>query len=562
MKEITKRSTTESEANILMPNKIAVETQNKINQIVVESQDIHIHIIDKNTYEILYYNDRMKALFKDIEIGKPFETLDEVHRSLEAIQGFENSICVEDNVTGNEHTWVIRYAPITWKTEDDAFVIYGRRAELGSGEYSDIDLLTGVATFANFKEHFHSILSKTDDDYCLFIYDVDKFAYINNTWGYDTGDRVLQKIAKLMGAYLKEDELICRVGEDRFAMLLKYGGTVALERVIEAVDFILENLQKQYFPDIKIAVMTGIYILKNKDESFNNVINKANIARKSIKGAHKNMFQIYTPELEKKVLKEKMIEERMVLALENNEFVPYLQPKFNLHTEKICGAEALVRWQAYDRMIYPDEFIPVFEKNGFITILDFAIYEKVIQYLGDCLKKGIKTHPISLNASREHIKDGDFVKKLFALLHKYEVPLSLIEIEVTEGIFVEDKLLLNNFICALREQGVQVSVDDFGTAYSSLNILKDVEIDVIKIDKDFLHHIDLSSDNNEVMKDKVVIKHIVAMAKELNFSVVCEGVETVEQVEFLKSIGVEIGQGYVFARPMTIQEFQEKFLLY
>ncbi|MFI3174460.1 MAG: bifunctional diguanylate cyclase/phosphodiesterase [Bacillota bacterium] len=545
-----------------MPNTISTEQQNKINQIIVDSQDIHIHIIDQKTYEILYYNDRMKKVFKDIEIGKPFEVLNEVHRSLEATKGFGTSLCVLDNVTGGENSWVVRYAPIDWAGENDAFVIYGRRTEVDAGEHSDMDLLTGVSTFTHFKEQFDGILKKATEDYCMFIFDIDKFAYINDTWGYDVGDRILQKMAKLLHGYIKEEELICRMGEDRFAMLLKYKGEAALERIIEAVDFILENLQKQYFSEIKISVMTGIYILEDKDDLFNNVVNKANIARKSIKGSHKNTFKIYTPELEKKVLQEKMIEERMISALENNEFVPYLQPKFNLHTKKICGAEALVRWQAYDRMIYPDEFIPVFEKNGFITVLDFAIYEKVIQYLGDCLQKGITTHPISLNASREHIKDSDFVSKLFGLLAKYDVPLSLIEIEVTEGIFVEDKILLNNFICALREQGVQVSVDDFGTAYSSLNILKDVEIDVIKIDKGFLHNIDLSSDNNESMKDKVVIKHIVAMAKELNFSIVCEGVETVEQVEFLKGIGVEIGQGYVFARPMTIQEFQEKFLLY
>ncbi len=533
---------------------------NIIDHIIIEQQQLNIHVVDKNTYEVLYYNDAFKEIAPKARIGGMCYELKGRQTPCEECfmnQSMSSTLEYFGQIKG---VWIIRSIPMILKDEREISIIYAQNSEAYLTELHTVDTLTGLMSYNRFKEDFDTLLALGEHKYAVFALDIDKFKYVNDIWGYEIGDELLKKIAFLVGEYLSPHERFCRIHEDKFAILLEADNELAVERHIQCLNLIFENIQKVYFKDVKMTIIAGVCLV-GEDCNLMNLMGQANIARKNAKGSHKNTFQLYNHNLANRIQKEKMIEERMMLALENNEYVPYLQPKFDLQTQKICGAEALVRWQAYDKMIYPDEFIPVFEKNGFITILDFVMYDKVLQYIRKCLDRGLTMHPISLNASRGHIKDKDFIHKLLDLLEKYDVPLELIEIEVTEGIFVEDKILLNNFIKSLREKKIKVSVDDFGTAYSSLNILKDVEVDVIKIDKEFLHNIDVSDLNDMSSKDKIVIKHIVAMAKELKFSVICEGVETMEQVEFLKKIGCEYGQGYVFARPMTIKDFEEQFLI-
>ncbi|MFI3202103.1 MAG: EAL domain-containing protein, partial [Eubacteriales bacterium] len=296
-----------------------------------------------------------------------------------------------------------------------------------------------------------------------------------------------------------------------------------------------------------------------EDTSINLVIDKANIARRTIKGSYKNDFKIYNENLENINEREKQLEKRMGPALENGEFVPFLQPKFNLQTNTICGAEALARWKAKDRMIAPFEFIPAFERNGFITKLDFSIYDQVFRFMSKMLKEGRTLFPISLNVSRGHMSNPCFVEEVVALLKTYEIPHELVELEITESVFTEDKMLLKTFISEIRSYGMQVSIDDFGTAYSSLNLLKDVVVDVIKMDKSFIHD-DVEDTEESIKSNKIIVKNIVNMIKELNFKIIFEGIETKEHVEFLSGIGCRYGQGYVFARPMPLEEFKSTYL--
>lgn len=533
---------------------------NIIDHTIIEQQQLNVHVVDKNTYEVLYYNEAFKEIVPKATIGGMCYELKGRQSPCEECFMNQTMSSAMEYFGEMKGVWMIHSIPMILKEEREISIIYAQNSEIYLNELHTVDTLTGLMSYNRFKEDFDTLLALSEYKYALFALDIDKFKYVNDIWGYEIGDELLKKIALLVSDYLSPHERFCRIHEDKFAILLEAEHEIDVERHIQCLNLIFENIQKVYFKDVKMTIIAGVCLVGLEDNLMD-LMGQANIARKNAKGSHKNTFQLYNHNLADKIQKEKMIEERMMLALENNEYVPYLQPKFDLQTHKICGAEALVRWQAYDKMIYPDEFIPVFEKNGFITILDFVMYDKVLQYIRKCLDRGLTMHPISLNASRGHIKDKDFINKLLDLLKKYEVPLELIEIEVTEGIFVEDKILLNNFIKSLREKKIKVSVDDFGTAYSSLNILKDVEVDVIKIDKEFLHNIDVSDLNDMSSKDKIVIKHIVAMAKELKFSVICEGVETMEQVEFLKKIGCEYGQGYVFARPMTIKDFEERFLI-
>ena len=247
----------------------------------------------------------------------------------------------------------------------------------------------------------------------------------------------------------------------------------------------------------------------------------------------------------------------MEYALKHEEFLVYLQPKFDLLSNKVCGAEALVRWkQKNGKMIYPDDFIPIFEKNGFIVNIDLYIYEKIFKKVKEWIDKGIDVVPISLNVSRAHTKNLDFIKKVLNLVDIYNIPVNTIEFELTESIFSTDLNYLNDFIQKIRKNGFKVSIDDFGSAYSSLNLLKEIEVDIIKLDKAFLSNVE---DFKNSYKDKVIIESIIKMAKELNLKVVCEGIETEEQKELLKNMGCEVGQGYIFSKPISIYEFEEKF---
>ena len=241
----------------------------------------------------------------------------------------------------------------------------------------------------------------------------------------------------------------------------------------------------------------------------------------------------------------------MEKAFENREFVVYMQPRVLLANDEIKGAEALVRWKKKDgSIIYPNDFIPVFERNKSVTQLDFYVYEEVCRYLKERLESGKKTVAISVNVSRVHLYSIDeFITKIKGLLVKYNIPPKYLEFELTETSFtdkVDDSITL---LSRLRKLGVKVSLDDFGSGYSSLNVLTKLPLDILKIDKEFLR--DFENDSEE----KIVIPSVIEMAKKLNLEVVCEGVETKEHVEFLRSIGCEYAQGYYYSKPIPQEEF-------
>ncbi len=239
-------------------------------------------------------------------------------------------------------------------------------------------------------------------------------------------------------------------------------------------------------------------------------------------------------------------------ALINKEFIVYLQPKIDLSTRQISGAEALVRWLPPDEnLIPPKDFIPLFEKNGFVVELDFYVYEEVFKVLRKWLDEKRCLVPISLNVSRIHLRDYNFVPRLTSLINKYNLPTDLIELEITESTFFENINQLLKVISELKHYGFTFSIDDFGSGYSSLNILKDLPIDVLKLDKGFFPRDNISK------KEKIIVSTIVDMAKKLDIRVISEGIETIEQCDFLTNIGCDMVQGYLFAKPMPISEFEK-----
>ena len=242
----------------------------------------------------------------------------------------------------------------------------------------------------------------------------------------------------------------------------------------------------------------------------------------------------------------------MEKALLEREFVVYYQPKINMETEKIIGAEALVRWISKDKgFMNPGEFIPVFEKEGFIIELDFFVLEEAVKIIRDWLDNNKNPITISVNQSRVHLSNPYYIERLKNLINKYQIPTKFIELELTESLFMDIDVALET-VKKIKELGFSVSVDDFGSGFSSLNMLKSMPIDVVKIDREFLNE----SENSQ--KAQKIISKIVEMAKELDMEVICEGVEKIEQAEFLKSIGCYYAQGFLYAKPMPETEFFDK----
>jgi EAL domain-containing protein (putative c-di-GMP-specific phosphodiesterase class I) len=250
------------------------------------------------------------------------------------------------------------------------------------------------------------------------------------------------------------------------------------------------------------------------------------------------------------ISQEKKIENQMYEALKNNEFIVYMQPKIDLVSGLIAGAEALVRWKMPDgQILNPSEFIPTFEKNGFIDELDFYVYEETLKTLRYWLDIGKRPIIISLNVSRVHIKDSKFITKLDNLVKKYNIPSNLIEFEITENIFFNEQERLIYIMNSLRKKGFLISIDDFGSGYSSLNLLKMLPIDILKLDREFF------MGNNMDQNDKIIISGIISLAKSLGLKVVSEGVETEEQAAFLRESCCDMAQGFLFYKPLPMEEF-------
>ena len=239
-------------------------------------------------------------------------------------------------------------------------------------------------------------------------------------------------------------------------------------------------------------------------------------------------------------------------ALLKGEFQVYLQPKYYLPTGEIVGAEALVRWvEPSGKIIPPDNFIPLFERNGFIIQVDFYVYEQVMKRMQKWKQEGRRPICVSVNVSRVHVRTYDFLQRLNELIEKYQIPKEYFELELTETIMGSAQGMTKDFIQECKKQGYKVSIDDFGSGYSSLNLLKDLPVDILKIDKGFL------DETAESERSSIIVEQVVEMAKKMKIGTLCEGVETLKQAEFLKGIGCDMAQGYLFSKPIPMEEFEK-----
>lgn len=416
-----------------------------------------------------------------------------------------------------------------------------------------VDDLTSAPNENAFKERAAELLKDNlDVPYIIICFDIQNFRYINEGYGHEKADMLLRAIAGALKDSYTYNECYARLSADRFL-----GLCVDDERIEERKKFINERVTAacEAIPmKYPVIFKTGIYYVRNRNEDIADMIDKANLARKSARSGTRQNVAEYRDQLMEETRKQEKVESRMHEALENGEFVPFLQPKWNMLHDYIYGSEALIRWiNADGSVVPPGEFIPVFEKNGFVEKVDFFMLERICRYIRQMIDEGREVYPVSINQSRYLLFDPNYIKRVQDIMLKYKVPKGLIELEITETVFFSEKERMIEIMNQLKEFNMNLSIDDFGSGYSSLNLLRDIPFDVLKIDREFL------DESSQSENGKWILRKIVEMAEGMKLRVICEGVETHEQVEMLLSIGCEIAQGYHYSRPIPLEEFIEKY---
>ncbi len=397
-------------------------------------------------------------------------------------------------------------------------------------------------------EHMRSLMERNaDKQYAIIQFDIKRFKIINEVYGEELGTELLYHIDRQLKASCNDYQISARLNADIFTFVTPFK---TKEDIIGVIVDIQESFKS--FRDIKLELVFGVYIIEDLHEPVRIMGDRAAVARLNIKKNAMENIAFYDNKLQMSADSKHFVESNMKLALENKEFNIYLQPKFSISGNNAVGYEALVRWIHPEKgMIPPCDFIPLFEENGFILKLDAFVWECACQVLRDWIDRGFKPLPISVNVSRAHLKDDDFIKLLDSLLEKYDLPKTLLELEITESIEGESTSRMAQL---LKDHGYKLLMDDFGSGYSSLNTLKTTKFDVIKIDREFL---------TELMEDergKKIISHTISMSRDVGLGLIAEGVETGEQASFLSECGCDIAQGYLYAKPMTVQD-AEKYLV-
>lgn len=410
------------------------------------------------------------------------------------------------------------------------------------------DELTGIynkqAFYAKTKE---MLLDNPDKNFDLLRINIERFKVLNDLFGESTGDKLLRYIGK----FLKEINLpLCvsgRLYADNFVVCYEAGKGDS-RRMINTLQMVADS----FAINNRTILSFGLYRIDDKTLPVSVMCDRANMALWKAKGNFKNPYCEYDEKMRQQVLKEQKIINAMEMAIQNKEFTLYLQPKYGIEKGTIIGAEALVRWISLENgFISPGDFIPVFENNGFVYEVDKFIWEESCRYLRKWLDEGREVHPISVNVSRIDLYDPKLVQHLVDLREKYQLPSQYLELEITESAYTEDPEQIITITRQLREAGFVILMDDFGTGYSSLNMLKDIQIDVLKLDMGFLKSSDYSA------KGGNILTAILKMAESLKMQTIAEGVETKEQVEFLKSIGCKYVQGFYYSKPLPVDEFEK-----
>ena len=438
-------------------------------------------------------------------------------------------------------------------------VVLGYRAVKKNNEelkrLASIDELTGIYNVRRFTELAEEAIEK-EEGYAIAAVNIRQFKFINEIFGKEQADHLLHYMAQILKNSIKDGEFACRESADYFYLFLRDTENGVLESRLRDMINRVVTMDNKGYSSYRLPIRCGVAV-SVKGEDLQSTMTHAMFALAKTKEDRRTSLWIFDTALHEREQEDDYIERYASKALDNGEFKLFLQPKINLRDNSLSGAEALSRWiRNGGTMIYPGSFIPLFEKNGFCTELDMYVFEKVCQLLRQWIDAGYEPVPISVNQSKLTFYKADYVKRLCAILEKYHVPASLIIIEILESMSIDNAEELNQHLDELKAIGFRISMDDFGSGYSSLNTLARLRIDEVKLDRGFLMEAAGASGKNI----RLIIEQIVQLSKKLSISTVIEGVETEADDKFVKQIGCDNGQGYFYSRPVPAEVFTREIL--
>lgn len=411
------------------------------------------------------------------------------------------------------------------------------------------DEITGLYTKVAFAEHASRMLhERTDIEWNIIALDIDRFKLVNESYGQETGDELLAYLAQMLQQYVQQKNCICaRSYADHFYLLVERRDySYIKKRHTELVEYL------QKFPlDMKIALKFGVYEIHDREMEIDSMCDRAQIAVNQIKGQYVTEIYFYDDSLRKQLLMEQRITDDMELALDEHQFQVYFQPKYDIFSETLSGAEALVRWvHPQNGFMSPADFIPVFESNGFITEVDMFVWDKACEKIREWLDKYDRFVPISVNVSRKDMYKPNLPQILLDIVHRHGLEPRHLHLEITESAYVENPDQLLEVVEQLKKAGFIIEMDDFGSGYSSLNMLAAMPIDILKLDMKFVQNY------SEADNSRSILSFVIGLAKWMNLYVIAEGVETKEQLDLLRGMDCNLAQGYYFSKPLPDVDFE------
>lgn len=458
-------------------------------------------------------------------------------------------IYTHDNRTWNEDEYQA-FAVIM-----DILIIHTERFLLGKVVKNSAltQYLTGLPNSGGFIAYATKLCeNKEVMKYDSFFFNLKSYGLISRRYGLAEGDEIMKRYSQKLREFCEPDEMVAHFGGDNYTALIKK------ERTQKFLDYIasipvygMKNDKKEEF---KISAVTGVYAVDESLKEPGQLISRAAMALSYAKNVANKPYVFVNKEMSTRIYRQKQIEDRYEEALASDEFRIYLQPKVDIYTGELIGAESLARWFCNGVVLYPTEFVPILEQEGMVASLDLYVLKKTCGFIVDWEKAGIEPVPVSVNFSRRDLNYKHLAKEVVEIIDSFGIKRNLIQIEVTETANEDERILMTNFLRTLKEKGIDTAIDDFGTGYSSLSNLRDFPVNMIKIDRSFINNENVSEN------DEIVLRNIIHMAEDLGIKVLTEGVERQEQVDLLKSVGCHYVQGFLYDNPMPESDFKKRLI--
>lgn len=545
---------------LAIQTKSELEVEYIVGKKAMDVQKLIYYVVDKNSHELSYMSRFARGVLPEAGYGqKCYEALKGRKspcmecpiQDCKAENDFTNTVEVYN---GEEDSWyTVTASKMNGSSDDDKYLLCQSDVTAFLDRVRGEDQLTGVMSYERFRMDAIKVIRRSRDGYMLVFVGIQDFARINDEYGYEVGDQVLKAYADLMKRNMVDNELLCRVKGDDFAVLLKERPSSNIKDRLQEYSAILTERFRERFPDIAINCFGGVYFIYDSLEHISRCLDKAMKARKVVL---KNFYETggiytYSKDFELQEKEKEEMNRAMKESLEKGFFKVYFQPKVDTFTGEIIGAEALVRLvDKNNRLVSPGKFIPLAEENGMIVEIDKFVYDRTFELMSKWIKAGKQVPLVSVNLSRLHLLDDNLPEMIKSMSDKYGLKPEQIELEITESVFFEDTERLVKIIKRIKDLGFIISMDDFGAGFSTLSLMKTLPIDIIKLDGSFFLKNELDT------KNKAVISAIMQLSKNLQFETVSEGVETKEQVEFIKEQGGRCVQGFYFYKPMPAEEFE------